>query len=118
MTSMSDAIANPAAEHTPTRLIFMGEEALADGFALVGFETHPNPTPRQLDQLLAALIRDRERAFLVLDAAMGASDSKLLDQVCSEGGRIVISQVPALRTPDQFDSNLDRQIRLLTGESA
>ncbi|MGB0721786.1 MAG: V-type ATP synthase subunit F [Gammaproteobacteria bacterium] len=107
-----------AGEHPPTRLIFMGEEALADGFALVGFETHPDPTPRQLDELLAGLIRNRERAFLVLDTAVGASDSTLLDQVCSEGGRIVVSQVPSLRTPDQFESDLDRQIRLLTGETA
>ncbi|WP_347338082.1 hypothetical protein [Chromatium okenii] len=47
----------------PTRLLFLGEECLADGFRLIGFETYPNPALRDVDQLLRELQRSQTKAF-------------------------------------------------------
>ena len=41
-----------AGELHKARLIAMGDEALVQGFALIGFETWPDADARELDELL------------------------------------------------------------------
>ena len=98
-----------------SRLLFAGERALADGFALIGFETLPDADPEALDALLTELLRERESAFLVLDHALAGCGSRLLARVNSDGGRIVVAEVPALNQPQALHIDLDAQIRVLLG---
>jgi vacuolar-type H+-ATPase subunit F/Vma7 len=98
-----------------TRLIFMGEAALTEGFRLIGFETWPDASERELDQVLGDLLKSRARAFLVLDDSLSQCCSVRLRQVRSEGGRIVVTEVPRLREPQEFRGAIDAQVRTLLG---
>ncbi len=97
------------------RNIFVGGHALADGFRLIGFETLTDPDQQGLDRLLAELQRKKQRALLIIEHSVSQSGSKLLEQIRSEGGRIILSEIPSLYDPDNFQSDLDEQLRKLTG---
>ena len=103
-----------AATH-PVRNIFVGGPALTDGFRLIGFETLTDPDVRQLDQLLGELQRTRQRTLLIIEQSVNGIGSKMLEQIRREGGRIVLSEVPPLHDPDNFQSDLDAQLKKLTG---
>lgn len=103
-----------AASHT-VRNIFVGSPELSDGFRLIGFETLSAPDRPTLDRLLDELQRERQRALLIIEQSVNEIGSKLLDQIRKEGGRIVLSEVPSLHHPDDFHSDLDAQLKKLTG---
>jgi vacuolar-type H+-ATPase subunit F/Vma7 len=79
-----------------TRMLFLGDDRLADGFRLIGFETLPNPDPVRMDKLFGELQRNRERAFIIVDDHIMRSGSKGLEQVRREGGRIIVVSIPRL----------------------
>ncbi len=106
-------MAEPTAH--PVRNIFVGGPSLTDGFRLIGFETLTDPDAQQLDRLLAELQRERQRALLVIEQSVIGAGSKLLEQIRSEGGRIVLTEVPSLHDPDNFQCELDAQLKKLTG---
>ncbi len=97
------------------RNIFVGSPALTDGFRLIGFETVTDPDARQLDQLLGELQREKQRALLIIEQSVNQIGSKLLSQIRSEGGRIVLTEVPSLQDPETFQCELDAQLKKLTG---
>ena len=98
-----------------TRMIFMGESALTDGFQLIGFETHPNARVEELDRMLKELLELKQNALVILDSKLSASDSKMLRRVRSEGGRIVVAQVPPLNNPGEFHCEIDSDIEAMMG---
>ncbi|MGB1111016.1 MAG: ATPase, partial [Gammaproteobacteria bacterium] len=53
-----------------TRMIFMGDSALANGFRLAGFDVYPDADDTVLDALLRELRETRQRAFVVLDGRL------------------------------------------------
>ena len=81
----------------PTRMLFLGEESLADGFRLIGFETHPNPTPEEVDRVFRDLSRGRDKAFVVVDDRVMRRGHPEPKRVRREGGRIVVIAVPPLK---------------------
>lgn len=99
-----------------TRMIFMGEAALTDGFRLIGFETLIDPDDNTIDALLGEILASRGQAFVVIDQSLRDSKAKLLEQVRREGGRIVLTEVPSLANPQHFDSHLHSQLSALLGE--
>jgi len=42
------------------KLIFMGSNALADGFALLGFETFPDATTDNVESVLSELLQNKK----------------------------------------------------------
>lgn len=98
-------------------MIFIGSLALSDGFRLIGFETLTEPDAARLDRLIGDLLEQRANAFLVIEQTVSGLGSKLLELVRREGGRIVLSEVPALRDPSCIHCELDRQIEKLMGDS-
>ncbi|MCW8907390.1 MAG: ATPase [Sedimenticola sp.] len=105
----------PLQEETPTRMLFMGEAALTEGFRLIGFETWADATRQELDELLQGLLKKRQKAFIVLGQALAGCDSALLQQVRAEGGRIIVTQVPSLADPDNFQCEIDDRLQILLG---
>jgi vacuolar-type H+-ATPase subunit F/Vma7 len=93
-----------------TRMLFLGDAALTDGFRLIGFETWADPDIEQLDQLLGELLESRSNAFLILDSRLSGVGSKLLEQVRNESGRILITLVPPLNDPDGFHCAIDQRV--------
>ena len=100
---------------TATRQLFLGDANLATGFRLAGFEVYPNADVAQLERLLDELMAGRTPAFVVIDTDLANADSKRLRQVRSEGGRILLTQVPRLTEPDRMHSAIDDLIQQLLG---
>ena len=108
-------------EHEPgssTRMLFLGEESLADGFRLIGFETHPDPTPEAVDQVLRILSRNREKAFVVVDDRVMRADIPNLQRLRREGGRIVVIAVPPLNAPPVLSSEVADRLTVLFGAAS
>jgi vacuolar-type H+-ATPase subunit F/Vma7 len=98
-----------------TRQLFLGDASLATGFRLAGFEIFPDADAAQLDQLLSELLATRTPAFVVIDQALAASNSRRLEEVRREGGRILLTQVPPLNQPERMHSAIDDRIQQLLG---
>jgi vacuolar-type H+-ATPase subunit F/Vma7 len=106
-------MATPTLSHVKN--IFVGGHTLTDGFRLIGFETLTEPNLTQLDELLARLLREKQRTLLIIEYSINKLDSKLLKQIRNEGGHIVLSEVPSLHDRDNFQSDLDETLKQLTG---
>ncbi|MCB1758529.1 MAG: ATPase [Gammaproteobacteria bacterium] len=105
-------------ERTPssgTRMLFLGDAALTDGFQLIGFETWSDPTREELDRVLQELLESRRNAFILLDTRLAKRGSPMLDRVRKEGGRILVTEVPPLNEPEGFHSSIDNQVNTLMG---
>jgi vacuolar-type H+-ATPase subunit F/Vma7 len=98
-----------------TRQLFVGDATLATGFRLAGFEVFADAGIEQLEQLLETLRDSRTPAFVVIDQHLAESDSRLLQEIRSEGGRILLTQVPPLTHPEQMKSSVDDHIQQLLG---
>lgn len=101
----------------PTRMIFLGEGRLADGFKLIGFETHPNPEPESVERVLRELLRTGAKAFLVVDDSLMQQDLPSLKRIRREGGRIVVIAVPPLGDKPQLASDVGRRLTALFGNA-
>jgi vacuolar-type H+-ATPase subunit F/Vma7 len=110
------AAPEPLAAETPgTRMLFLGADSLADGFRLVGFETHPNPSPDDVDQVFRDLRTSRDKAFVVVDEQVMRSGAANLARVRREGGRIVVVAVPPLAGPVQLQSEVADRLAAMFG---
>jgi vacuolar-type H+-ATPase subunit F/Vma7 len=101
----------------PTRMLFLGEDSLADGFRLIGFETFSNPSPEEIDRIFRELLRGRDNAFVIIDDQTMGSDIPALRQVRREGGRIVVASVPALKDPPRLASDVADRLAAMFGSS-
>lgn len=99
----------------PTRMLFVGDDRLADGFRLIGFETYPSPSVQDVERLLRDLLRQREKAFVVVDDALMQEGIPSLRRVLDEGGRIVVIAVPALTAPTRLTSDVAQRLSAMFG---
>ena len=97
------------------RLIAMGHAALAEGFALLGFETRVDATRDDVETVLAELIRTRERALVVLEHELARAETPNLERVRREGGRIVVTEIPPLHAPADYRPPVEDLVRRVLG---
>lgn len=100
------------------RVIAMGSTALTQGFSLLGFETHADATPADLDRLLGELLRGKEKALLFLENDLAHAKVANLDRVRKEGGRIVVTEVPPLNAPEDYRPPVEELVARVLGPSA
>ncbi|TVQ89878.1 MAG: ATPase [Chromatiaceae bacterium] len=112
------AVAGAPAAAVPTRMLFLGEDGLADGFRLIGFETHVNPDRETVEQVLRALRASRDKAFVVVDDRVMALEVPSLQQVRREGGRIVVIAVPPLAGPVRLPSDVADRLAAMFGTAS
>jgi len=98
-----------------TRMIFMGDASLTDGFRLIGFQTWADPSMEEMEQILEELMQSRSSAFIILDSHLAEAHSAVLQRVRTEGGRIIITEVPPLNEPDNFHRDIDDKVQSLLG---
>lgn len=98
-----------------TRQVFLGDSTLATGFRLAGFEVYPDADSAKLDEVLEQLQSARTPAFVVIDQHLAEAAGRRLDEVRSEGGRILLTQVPPLTNPEHMHSSVDDRIEQLLG---
>jgi vacuolar-type H+-ATPase subunit F/Vma7 len=99
----------------PTRMLFLGDESLADGFRLIGFETFPDPTAPEVDRIFRELQGGKENAFVIVDDRIMQSGAPELVAVRGEGGRIVVVAVPALKAPPRLSSDVADRVQRMFG---
>lgn len=100
------------------RILAAGSEALMDGFALLGVETHADINEQQLENLLHDLLQSRERALIYLQQDLAQAEIPLLQQIRKEGGSILISELPHLQQPDKRGATIDTLITRVMGANA
>lgn len=100
------------------RLIAMGGEALAEGFALLGFETWANATPEDVEQVITDLLRSQERALVFLEHGLSRCKLQCVDRIRREGGHVVITEVPPIRTPEDYHPPVEDLVLRILGPSA
>ncbi|HID46671.1 MAG TPA: hypothetical protein EYP34_13070 [Chromatiaceae bacterium] len=101
-----------------TRLIMMGDAALCAGFSLVGFETWPEATPQQLDDLLRDLMEQNETALVFLEPALARCNCASLRQLQHRGGGIVITEIPPLNAPRDYRPQVEELVISVLGNNA
>ena len=89
-----------------------------DGFALLGIETHVDLGIEALEALLLSIVSSQERTLIYLQQDLLDNDIPILNQIRSEGGSILISEVPSLHEPENRQASIDMLIRKTIGPSA
>jgi vacuolar-type H+-ATPase subunit F/Vma7 len=99
-------------------MLFLGDDRLADGFRLIGFETFPAPDEETVEKVFRDLLRNRAKAFVIVDDQIMRSDVKGLEEVRSEGGRIVVVSVPQLNEPPHLSSEVSDRLAAMFGSES
>jgi vacuolar-type H+-ATPase subunit F/Vma7 len=99
-------------------MLFLGDDSLADGFRLIGFETFPNPETTEVDRLIRELLKTGAKAFVIVDDHLMRAGIPSLERVRAEGGRIVVSSVPRLKEPPRLVSDVADRLDAMFGKAA
>ena len=101
-----------------TRMLFLGDDRLADGFRLIGFETFPNPDAETVDRIFRELLRKREKAFAIVDDRIMRADINGLAAARREGGRIVVVSIPQLDAEPRLTGEISDRIAAVFGSAS
>jgi len=101
-----------------TRLIMMGSAALTAGFSLIGFETWPDASHEQLEELLIQLQQQGETALIFLEPELANCDCSILQDIQKQGGHIVVTEIPPLDTPGDYRPQVEDLVISVLGKSA
>jgi vacuolar-type H+-ATPase subunit F/Vma7 len=108
----------PPVAAAPARMIALGSAALMEGFALIGFEIHIDPLPEDIERLMQELLRDRQSALVVIEHGLANNPGRHLARAQNEGGRIVVTEVPGLRLPENYHTRVETLVQEVLGASA
>lgn len=96
-------------------MLFLGDDSVAAGFRLIGFEVFVDPTAVQVDEIFSELRRCRDKAFVIVDDAVMRSGAGNLKQIRDEGGRVVVVAVPGLADPPRLASEVADRLEAMYG---
>ncbi len=99
------------------RLIFMGSEALADGFALLGFEIFANASQDEVEKLLSELLKRKQKALIFLEDKLAQTPREAFLRARSESANIIITEIPALSTPETYRPIVEDLVMRVLGAS-
>ncbi len=100
------------------RIIAMGGQALIEGFALLGCETYAEASPEDVERVLADLLRRKQKAMVFLEHSLNRVGGPNLERARSEGGEIVVSEVPPLHAPEDYHPPVEELVTRVLGPSA
>ncbi|MDM8568933.1 V-type ATP synthase subunit F [Thiotrichales bacterium HSG1] len=99
------------------RLIFMGSNALAEGFALLGFETFPNATSDMVENTLSELLKKKTKALIFLEDSLTKQIGPAFLQARSTSAEIIITEIPALNAPNNYRPSVEELVERVLGPS-
>jgi vacuolar-type H+-ATPase subunit F/Vma7 len=97
------------------KLIFMGSNALAEGFALLGFETFPNATTDTVENILADLLKNKEKALVFLEDKLTQQPGPAFLRARSEAASIIITEIPPLNAPETYRPSVEELVARILG---
>jgi len=98
-----------------TRMVAMGSRPLMEGFSLLGFEIWPNASVEDLDRVLTEIIDADQKALILLETYLSRSPLSKLSYVRTNGGRIIVTEVPALNASDQYHPYVEDLVTQVLG---
>jgi len=99
-------------------MIAMGGAGLAQGFALIGFETWPDASEEQLETLLNELLEHQDNALVFLEPYLARCDCAPLRRAQQESGRVVVIEVPPLHDPEAYQPAVEELVASVLGSRA
>ena len=93
-----------------TRIIALGSTPLMDGFRLAGVEVMPSAGAGELEALLKSLVSNKEKALVLIESGLADETGPWLERVRTEGGRVVVVQVPSLAGAGEYHTDVDKLI--------
>ena len=97
------------------KLIFMGSQALAEGFAVLGFETIGNATVEIVETVLAKLLNDKTQALIFLEANLVAKPGPMFLQARTQSAGIIITEIPSLNQPENYYPPVENLVAKVLG---
>lgn len=101
-----------------TRLIMMGDKALCAGFDLIGFETWPEASEEQLEEVLGEVSEKNQTALVFLEPRLARCRCHALQRLQHQGGRVIITEIPPLSAPGDYRPQVEELIRSILGAGA
>jgi vacuolar-type H+-ATPase subunit F/Vma7 len=110
----------PASDTPPdaARLVVLGSAGLTDGFSLIGAEVHADADPATVEAVLEQLVHSGDAALVLLETPLAHAGGPWLDRLRNEGGRIVITELPPLPSPEDYAPAVDAVVRAVLGPEA
>jgi vacuolar-type H+-ATPase subunit F/Vma7 len=100
------------------RLVVLGSAGLAGGFNLIGAEVHADADAATVESVLEQLAQSGDGALVLLEAHLAHAGGYWLNRLRNEGGRIVITELPPLPTPQDYAPAVDAVVRAVLGPEA
>lgn len=100
------------------RLVVLGSAGLAGGFGLIGAEVYPDADSAQVESVLEQLVKSGDAALVLLETRLSHAGGHWLTRLRSEGGRIVITELPPLPAPQDYAPAVDEVVRAVLGPDA
>lgn len=100
------------------RLVVLGSAGLAGGFALIGAEVHADADADTVERILEQLVSRGDEALVLLETHLAHGSGYWLNRLRSEGGRIVITELPPLPAPHDYAPAVDEVVRAVLGPEA
>ncbi len=95
----------------------MGSQALAEGFALIGFEIFPNATAELVETELSKLLKSQEKALVFLEESLTQQPGPSFLQARTEAAGIILTEVPRLNAPEDYQPSVEALVARVLGPS-
>ncbi|MBC8212203.1 MAG: hypothetical protein H8E21_14165 [Gammaproteobacteria bacterium] len=99
------------------KILAMGSSALMDGFALLGIKTYADESVEVINNVLAELKRNHERALIFMQQDLIHAQIPMVRQLQNYGGSILICEIPDLHQVDQYQPAVEKLIEKVLGAS-
>ncbi|NJO15516.1 MAG: hypothetical protein HC877_07150 [Thioploca sp.] len=99
------------------KLIFMGSQTLAEGFALLGFETVSNATVETVENILGQLLKDKASALIFLEDNLTAKPGPMFLQARTQAAGMIITEIPSLNRPENYRPPVEDLVAKVLGPS-
>ena len=99
------------------QIIAIGDAALMEGYALLGIKTFPDGSAQQINAMLIELERSHERALVFIQQDLMHADIPMIQQLRSQGGSILICEIPKLVAVDDYQPEVEKLIARVLGVS-
>ncbi|MGO9444528.1 MAG: V-type ATP synthase subunit F [Thiobacillaceae bacterium] len=100
------------------RLVVLGSAGLTEGFSLIGAEVYPQADQAKVEQVLESLVREGAEALVLLETDLAHGEGHWLNRLRNEGGRILVTELPALSAPQDYTPAVDAVVRSVLGSEA
>ena len=95
----------------------MGSQALAEGFALIGFEIFPNATAELVETELSKLLKSKEKALVFLEDSLTKQLGPSFLRARTEAASIILSEIPPLNAPENYHPSVETLVARVLGPS-